>query len=235
MPDTLLIIAVILLVIGIPVLIAMTAETDRKEWGRFARRRGWQYSPVDRELVADLNLEPFGRGTARTARHVVRGTHRGLPMRLFRYEHTTGSADDPTTHQHSVAQYVSGAEWPDLEVYRGWRLRLSRHIDFDDDRFDQLYDVRSPDRDFAHRFVHPQFMTALLDGALGEYHLALENGVFTLWRARAMRVDHVDEMLAKLITVLELVPAQLWTDGEVFPPLIGPPDDDPGLTNPEEH
>ncbi|NLT31392.1 MAG: hypothetical protein GXX86_13235, partial [Propionibacterium sp.] len=140
----------------------------------------------------------------------------------FGYEYTTGSGDEATTHRFAVVQFVSAASLPDLEVYRGWRLRLSRHVRFADERFARAFDVRSPDRDFAHRVVHPGFIAALLDGALGECHLVLERGVFTVWRPGSLRVARVDDMLERLITVLELIPARVWADGRVEPPPIVP-------------
>lgn len=191
-----------------------------KEWREYAASRGWHYTHRDRHLFKGLRLDPFGRGSSRQAKHVLVGKWSGIPVRAFTYVYTTGSGDDRTTHSHSVVQFESNAGWPALEVYNGWRLRLTKDIQFESDNFNKQFDVRGPDHRFAFDFVHPRFMAALLDGVTAKSNLSLENGVFTLWRKGSMRPNTAEEMLAQLVNVLELVPDHVWHNGQVRPPAL---------------
>lgn len=228
MPEMMIVIVVLLVLVTVPLAI-LAHQRERKHWAELAASRGWQHIPVDKDFFKGLRLEPFGRGSTRRARNVVSGNYRGIPIRAFRYDYTTGSGEDSTTHRHSVVQFPSRAVFPQLEVYSGWRPRLTKDIQFESTQFNKAFDVRGPDERFAFSIVHPRFMAALMDGALGKYHLAIEDGIFTIWRKGTMKVEYVDEMLEMLIDVLQLVPPHVWTDGRVHPPAIGPRPEPPAI------
>ena len=218
--DVAVVIVVFVAITAAIVLGVVAASQRRKQWAEFAASRGWRHLPKDRHFFRGLKQEPFNRGGSRVATNIAEGSFHGLPVRAFTYQYTTRNGENSTTHYHRVVQVPTPAVLPPLQVRSGWRLALTRDIQFESDQFNKDFDVRSPDERFAFRVVHPRFMAALLDGALGSYHYSIENGLFTLWKGGRLGPDQVDEMLGRLVHLIELVPNPVWADAGMAPPAI---------------
>lgn len=103
----------------------------------WARRRGWTYAARDGSLATRFDGVPFGTGFRRSARHVVRGRHRGRDVLAFEYIYKEkvrrGERERTITHQHLVVAVATQQLRPDVgladladERARHWPLRLAR-------------------------------------------------------------------------------------------------------------
>ncbi|MGJ3508368.1 hypothetical protein [Enemella sp. A6] len=214
----------ILIAVAVVIVVAVRqAQKRRKEWQAFAASRGWRYIHLDRNFFREWRQEPFGRGSSRRATDIVEGTYHGVPFRGFTYQYTVSSGKSSTTYHHRVLQIPTAAvHLPMMQIRSGRRLALTKDIQFESDNFNDAFDVRGLDKRFVFKIVHPQFMAALLDGALGQYHYSIENGVFTLWERQRLSPYEVDEMAARLTHLLALVPSHVWADARVAPPPLDP-------------
>lgn len=193
---------------------------QRKLWADWARRRDWTHTDHSRIPADDLVGEPFDKGRYRIASNVISGTWAGLPVAFFHYLYVTGAGKTQKTHHRSVVQYATDANFPELTVHQGRRIRLTGDIQFESDTFNDRFDVRCADERFAFQIVHPLFIRALLDGALKGSHLTIAGGRVTVWCEAHVPSRKVDGLLTQLAAMVRLIPAHTWRDHGVAPPTV---------------
>lgn len=129
--------------------------------GGWAARREWDYRPSDPSLVDRFDGAPFGRGSGRSATHVVLGRHDGRPFVAFDYRFTTSGGETSTQHLVSVLAMNLGATAPALSVAPTTTFGklvnaiTGRDIPLGDPAFDEAFTVTSPAPDFARDFLAP--------------------------------------------------------------------------------
>lgn len=137
---------------------------QRKAWRAWVAARRWQYIESWPEMVRAFSGGPFGRGSSRRAYLGFWGRFDGLPAGGFRYQYTTGSGDDKTTHHYQVLRVqVPGARFPMLSLAReNWATRtFIRDTQFEDAEFNRLWAVHGQNARFTHDIVHPRMMEFL--------------------------------------------------------------------------
>jgi len=149
-----------LLVVGM-VLLAMSVIERR---GRTARARAvsaladqidFAFSTVDSYGLVDLPFSLFlqsGRGTAKL---VISGTHNGLPLQIFDYEHRAGKQRDRYTC--ALLTIPTGCPWLRL-VHENPLTRLADQVVHADvkleyDDFNHRFLVNSADRKSSTRLI----------------------------------------------------------------------------------
>lgn len=156
--------AVTIIVIGF-----VTRSRDRKRWSLWARARHWEFFDKWQEIIHAFSGGPFGRGSSRRASLGFRGNFDGLPAGGFRYQYTTGSGDDTTTHYFQILFVrIRSAKFPRLALsHENWGTRtFVKDIEFEDAEFNRIWHVRGQNPRFVHDVIHPRMMEFLKDGGV---------------------------------------------------------------------
>ncbi len=194
------------------------AKKRREALMAFAASRGWTYLPQDESLVERFSGAPFGHGSSRRARNVLRGTHDGRPVVAFDYQYTTssGSGKDrrTTTHHYSVVVMNIGAVVPRLAVspqsmVSGFFGRVfNTDIELESEDFNRAFVVSADDRKFASDVLHPRMMEILLRWT--DLGWRFERDSIISIRGGQHELAEVDAKLAHLDAVLDAVPDFVW-------------------------
>ena len=165
----------ILLVGGIVVL----GISLLQRWHRDSRRRAvialagaldFTFATVDSYGLADLPFTLFRQGTGK-AQLVISGTHNGLPLQIFDYEHQSyPHSRDAKLYTCAVLTIPTGCPWLQL-VHETALTRVAEQVihadlDFEYDDFNREFVVSCADRNFAFCLLDGQMMEWLV-GALG--------------------------------------------------------------------
>jgi hypothetical protein len=192
----------------------------RARYVAFAQERGWTYTPRDNTLVRQFRGEPFGRGSARRASHVLRGQYGGREAVVFDYRFVTRSSDGQQqttqTHRFTVCALRLPAALPRLELTAENPLtRLAGALGFDDvelesEDFNRRYRVRSDDRRLAYDVLHARTIEQLL--ALPTLNLRLDGADAVLWERGTTSLPDVPARLAVLSQLVDGIPSYVWAD-----------------------
>lgn len=156
-------------------LLAVGASEARKT-RRLEReaRRDWEHRTSDPAVLERFQGGPFGLGTDATATHVFRGVHEGRSFVAFDHAVTV----DGTRHCHAVVAVDVHATCPPLSMApRRWPVPLFEEVAGESVQIDhfslpEVYDVRSPDPEFARALLVPLAIQQLLSWPALAWRLA---------------------------------------------------------------
>ncbi len=135
-----------------------------ERWRSWVTSRRWEFLQSWPGMVRLFRGGPFGVGSGRRASLGFWGTFDGQSAGGFRYQYTTGSGKNRTTHHRQVLfVQIPGARFPRLELARETLLTRAfvRDVQFEDAEFNRMWDVRGGDPKFTHDVVHPRMMEFL--------------------------------------------------------------------------
>lgn len=193
---------------------------QQREWRQWSAAHQWRYEPHDRVMVARWRAAPFGRGHTRVATHLITGVWDGLPVIFAHYTAVSGAGRSRRQLARSFAQFRTPASFPRLEIRRGSTPHVTADIQFESAPFNDAFDVRATDRRFASDIVHPRFMTALLDGKLGDAHISFEKGAITVWCDGHLPRTKALSLIQRLVETVRMIPAHVWQDQGVAVPQL---------------
>lgn len=189
---------------------------DANEWlALHARQREWDYQVEDLLLTERFHGDPFGTGSHRKAKDVVRAEHDGRAMVAFQYEHATRDSDgDRRWHRHAVVALHLGVRTPDLSVrptglfdgIADWFG--SKDIAVGNPAFDQAYRVTSPSPEFALDVLHPGVVAEILQWRPVAWRF--EGDSMLTVAPGGLAIEHVDAMLQFMDTIVDRVPEFVW-------------------------
>ena len=166
---------------GDPVLllvggIALLGISYFQRWRRKSRRRAvealageldFTFSTVDSYGLDELPFSLFRQGGVGKARLVISGTHNGLPLQIFDYEHRIqGHSNDSELYTCAVLTIAAGFPWLQL-VHESAVTRLADQlahsdVDLEYDDFNRRFVVNCADRTFAFCMLDGRMMEWLL-------------------------------------------------------------------------
>ncbi|MGB1586225.1 MAG: DUF3137 domain-containing protein [Thermoplasmatota archaeon] len=160
----------IALVIGGAFVYQWWARNQRmKRLQAWADQHGATYEPIDRSLADDLpGLTPYGMGSGRKARHVIRGRHKGRSFIAFQYEYTVSNGKSSTTYYFRILRVRAPISGHGLSIQRehfGHKIADAlggEDIDFESDAFSKRFWVQCKDRRFAYDIITPEMMEYLM-------------------------------------------------------------------------
>jgi hypothetical protein len=140
----------------------------------FAFQNGLEYSRVDPFGMADYPFRLFGKGDGRGCENVLWGPWHGAEVKAADYWYYTTTTDSQGhTHRHhkrfSIALVDIEAFLPGVLIQREsladtlTGLLGFRDIQFESERFNRLFQVRTADLEFAYRLIDARMMRWLLD------------------------------------------------------------------------
>ncbi len=207
--------------LGAAILFGYQRVKKRRELFRqFAASNGWTWTQRDTSLVSRFQGSPFGQGSSRRAENVLQGSFRNRPMVAFDYTYTTqsGSGENQSTQTHRFAICALGlpAALPKLEVVPesvfgrlGTALGM-RDLDLESEDFNRRFRVRAVDAKLAYDVLPPRTLEVLLTRPA--LHLRLAGRDAVCWESGHHSPADLLARLDTLSTVLDGVPAYVWTD-----------------------
>lgn len=146
----------------------------------FARQYRLTYSPTDTFGLVGYPFRLFSRGDGRGFENVLHGLWQGLPVKeadYWYYDETTDSEGhrSKTYHRYSVVVVALDVELPVVSVEKeNLMTRLADHvglhdIEFESERFNRGFNVKSEDREFCFKLMDARMMQWMLgtEGSFG--------------------------------------------------------------------
>jgi hypothetical protein len=174
---------------------------------QFASRHGLEHEHGRRELAHRWEDYPFGFGSWRRARNVVRGSLSGRSITAFEYHYVLWS-DDETVERDAFRHFlvcVVDLDHPVPSLAALRRDRLVWHLDqvegeefvVDHEKWRQQYLLSGLDADFAHTVVTEDHAQRCLQiDARAEWRFLRDE--FIVW----IESGHLDENLAVVLDIL---------------------------------
>ena len=218
--------AVVLGVLGVAALVGLVLylgwrfEKKRREaFAREAASLGLVYEPHSCEILHDRfgQFSVFRQGQRRRSNNVLRGTYRGVEVRLFefRYETTSGSGKNRRrqVHHAGVALAILGLPFPGVRIvpehwgHKLWDAVGGDDIDFESDEFSRKFWVKSDDRRFAYDLIHARTMEFLMTPGWQNWEV-IGPGV-AVWANGRIRPKDARPILDRLVGFVGLIPAHV--------------------------
>jgi hypothetical protein len=211
-----------LIFVGIAILIGLgiwyswyAKKKRREELAIAAKQLGLQYSAQDMFNCLALPFGLFNKGDGRGTENVLWGGWQGLDIREFDYWYYEESTDSEghTSKSYSyfscvVTQIPLSAA--DLSVTReNIFTRFADHvglrdIEFESERFNREFNVKSRDRKFANDVIDARMMQWLLES--GERYAFEMNGTFVLVYSKRVKPLDLTPLLGTLKAYVDHVP-----------------------------
>jgi hypothetical protein len=217
--SALLIIAIVAAV-ALVIYLGWLYEKKRRERMRaLAAQYGWSYLSRDDSPLSDYRGDPFGSGSERKCKHVMRGSYHDRPSTVFEFEYVTYTTDSQgrrqkNTHRVMVTALGTPAALPWVQVTRENVIHKIGHaLGFDDielesEDFNRRYRVKAQDRKVAYDVLHPRMMELLLHTEGPAWRL--ENGALLTWSKGRLNAERVAPLLDFSATVIDNVPDFVW-------------------------
>lgn len=186
-----------------------------------ARQRGWTLVERDDDAARGLPGAPFGRGSRRKAKHVLRGAWGGRSFLAFDYSYETYSTDangnrSTQTHRFAVCALALPAAVPELELTGenaltriGGALGLP-DLELESEAFNRRYRVCADDPRFAYDVLHPRTIEALL--ARPTTNVRMSGYAAVSWCKGRQTPELVLATLDHLAVLVDGVPDWVWRD-----------------------
>ena len=200
-------------------VLGLWAQRKRHEaFRQWAAVSGWTYEESDQSLVNLSRDQPFGVGSSRTAKEVLRGTFESRAAVSFTYSWTTGSGKNRSTHTAHVVALALPTYLPTVEVTpEGLGAKLvkmlgARDLQFESEAFNQAFRVAASDPRVGHAILHPRLMERLLRGdALGA-SWRIDGTWILSWESGRTDLDRLAARLGLLSAVVRGIPRHVWLD-----------------------
>jgi len=198
-----------------------SAKKRRELLHQFALGHGWTFTARDDAWAGRFEGQPFGQGDHRRATNVLAGDFRRRPMVAFDYSYQTHGTDSdghPTTVTHSFAicslglpaRVPSFSLTPEGLLGRVGTMLGMQDIELESEDFNRRFRVRCEDAKLAYDLLPPRTMEMLL--ARPALHVRLSAADALCWEAGSHSPAELVARLDTLATLLDGVPAYIWTD-----------------------
>ena len=181
----------------------------------WAAQYGFHYEPRDDSVTAFSSEDPFNIGRARQGIDVFRGRYKNMHIVFFQYNYTTGSGKNSQTHSNQVVAIGLPAARPLLDISQenAFSKRFQKDIDFENQRFNDTFRVKSPNRRFAFDVIHARTMEWMLaDQRAMSYSWRFEGPWLMTFRSGPLKLEEVFFYADFLIDVYSQVPRHVWSN-----------------------
>jgi type II secretory pathway pseudopilin PulG len=248
---TALIIVGILVLIGLGIWYSWYAKKKRREELAIAAKQlGLQYSQADTFGCLALPFGLFRKGDGRGTENVLWGAWQGIGLREFDYWYYEESTDSEghTSRSYSyfscVVTQIPLTASPLSVTKENIFTRFADHvglrdIEFESERFNREFNVKSKDRKFANDVIDARMMQWLLQS--GERYAFEMSGPFVLVYCKRLKPLELTPLLGTLQAYVDHVPRvaySLYGDpakaAELYgaPPVAPDPASPPGQPHP---
>ncbi|RMB61976.1 hypothetical protein [Tessaracoccus antarcticus] len=225
--------------IAVSVVVAVSASRKDRErndvWQRWAAAREWGYAPTWPQVVGAFTGGPFGRGSLRRADRGFWGTFDGVPVFGFRYRYTVSSGKTSHTYPLLLAGIrFPGAAFPPMELIHEGDLLFGRDKDlqFENQQFNETWNVTSPSARFAHDVLHPRAMEYLMGPMIPFKHLWFCGDVLFVSVSGDPAPTMADGLLRLMTDFVDLLPSHLLREVGATDPQVD--DSGPGVSVEEQ-
>ncbi|THV42864.1 hypothetical protein [Glycomyces buryatensis] len=185
------------------------------EYRAWAAQYGFHYEPSDNSVVGLSTEEPFNVGHSRKGIDVFRGMYKNLHIVFFQYSYTTGSGKERKTFHNQVVAIGLPTARPLLDISQENFLtkRFSKDIEFENQRFNDIFRVKGPNRRFAFDVVHARTMEWMLsDQRAQSYRWRFEGPWLMTFRSGGLKLEEVFFYADFLIDIHAQVPQHVWSN-----------------------
>lgn len=186
-----------------------------------ATARGWSFTERDDDVLAGFGGAPFGTGSRRRARNVLRGRHGDRDMVAFDFSYQTSRSNangsrSSQTHRFTVCALTLPARVPELELTGenaltriGGALGMA-DLELESEAFNRRYVVRAADARFAYDVLHSRTIQALLDRPTTDVRMS--GDAVVSWDSGRQTPEHLLATLDHLALLVDGVPEWVWRD-----------------------
>jgi hypothetical protein len=211
-----LIIVAIVAAIGLAIWYSWYAKKKRREELAIAARQlGLQYSAQDMFNCLALPFGLFDKGDGRGTENVLWGTWQALDLREFDYWYYEESTDSEghTSKSYSyfscVVTQIPMSSAPLSVTRENIFTRFADHvglrdIEFESERFNREFNVKSKDRKFANDVIDARMMQWLLES--GQHYAYEMNGPYVLVYCKRVKPLELTPLLGTLKEYVDHVP-----------------------------
>ncbi|GAA2303385.1 hypothetical protein GCM10009853_070300 [Glycomyces scopariae] len=181
----------------------------------WAAQYGFHYEPSDNSVVGLSSEEPFNNGHSRKGIDVFRGMYKGSHIVFFQYQYTTGSGKESQTHTNQVVAIGLPQARPLLDISQENFLtkRFAKDIDFENQQFNDIFRIKSPNRRFAYDVIHARTMEWMLaDQRARSYQWRFEGPWLMTFRSGALKLEEVFFYADFLVDIYGQVPKHVWSN-----------------------
>jgi len=210
------IIIIIVLAVGTGLYLAWQADKRRREalllW---ATRRGWKFIPgKNGNMPQDYpGLKVFQKGHSRSAKNIIKGEHKGLPVTFMDYRYVVGHGKNRSPHNRIMA--ILHCDFPTVPLFIRRESPLDRvgeffgadDIDFESSEFSRKFYVKSADRKWAFDVIHTRTMEYLLKAP--SFTIEFGFGEIAVYRTGHCGTDQYEQALELAWGLYDLVPDYL--------------------------
>lgn len=160
--------------------------------------------------------KPFRRGSSRTASNAVTWTAHGRSFIAFDYSYTVGSNDHRKTYRHQIIAITLPAPLPTLQLTpEGPGAGLAdffgrQDIRLESDEFNDTWQVKGPDGQYAFDFLHPLMMQRLLAADARGLTIVVEGTDIYVAVPDLIEIERYDYFANLLYGIYNLIPRHLW-------------------------
>ncbi|GAA2162960.1 MULTISPECIES: hypothetical protein [Glycomyces] len=205
-----------LIVVGVGVYFAWRARQKKIAMYRaWAAQYGFHYEPGDNSVTGLSTEEPFNQGHSRKGIDVFRGMYKGVHIVFFQYQYSTGSGKERKTFNHQVVAIGLPTTRPLLDISQENFLtkRFAKDIDFENQAFNDIFRIKSPNRRFAYDIIHARTMEWMLqDQRARSYSWRFEGPWLMTFRSGGLKLEEVFFYADFLIDILGQVPRHVWAN-----------------------
>lgn len=201
----------------------------RRQLAHLASRAGWRYYAGAHAALAFLHGEPFERGNARFANHLMIGEDRGRTVAIlelaWRYSVTkrAGAGFDG-----NAAAVLIELPSPQPELRVRWETAASDLLDhlgvhdlqLESVQFNQTFNIRTRVERFAYDVLHPRMMEWLLANMPRDLSFRIDGPMLVVWRDGGMHGNEdAERLLAFAHGLRDRIPDFVW--GNEWVPELG--------------
>jgi hypothetical protein len=233
----LIFVAFIGVAIGAVVLSYLAKKRRREGFALVATQLGMEYWPHDPFGLLSEPFALFQKGDGRGIENVLAGAYQSIDVKAFDYwyydESTDGKGNTSKTYYRfdCVVVPIDAACSPLTIENENLLTRLAdalsfHDIEFESEDFNRAFNVKSPDKKFAHDFVDARMMQWLLQNGKGTafeimgdrlltYRRKLSPmEIVTLFGISKAFLDHVPRVVYSLYSRATPLPPEAWSDVE---------------------
>lgn len=210
----LLSLGIVAFVIWMLVRTSRIRREQRERARAFAAQRGWTYSESVPFLTRRWAVNPFGRGSSRSAINVLTGTVHGMQLVSFQYSYIVSRGRSSTTYRFHVLALHLPAQLPALqlspETANPFSFLAGRDIELESEGFNATWRVVGPEGQFPYDFLHPRMMERLMaPDAIGT-DIAVSGPDLIVALHGPQQLERIDYYANLLYGIYQLVPKHVW-------------------------
>jgi hypothetical protein len=225
MVETLVGIAVALLVLLLGFLFYLSSQQHRKQRARYAERKGYRYlDNIDYGMHENYpGFRVFQKGFNRFGHNFLTFEEHGMLHVMLDFNYQQHTMENRTS-LHTLSAIIVETGFPLRELTIRPESILDKiagffkgeDIQLDDPEFNRRFLVSSPDPGWATEFLDPEMMEYLLKAP--RCVIEISNGNIIVYTGKRFDDGDFDRYLQHLNQVIELIPQRLRKAGETVKP-----------------